>query len=352
MQAVPTRFPYATRRIASTLLLLGVAICVAACIGGELGRSSVETELSTTITLTSDHPVVTRSIDYEAKPGAQPVMGVDGYVEVVGVGGAFHPDVWISILNLETGDSVDRREGIGTASVEGGGHSAPCDGKPTLDAGASRSLPLPPCEAQWAVIARWLDGKPGAEIPLEINARMRAYATELYPDDQPFTLETLRITDAGVPLPADGPAVTRGDVRGSTKLTPASSRETHRSVLHVPRALLSGSGDDLRLGRIFVGIDLKERAPSMSMRTELSIGDVVVASARAPTSMERDWLARCRPDSDCDLPITLTFEPISASEVATMSADGVVAFDWRVEARFEDFGKSAIVPAELELVQS
>ena len=352
MQPAASRFRHEMGRFRSAVLILAVATGVAACIGGELGKSSVETKLSTTLTLTSDHPVVTHSIDYEAKPGAQPVMGIDGYIEVVGVGGAFHPDVWISILNLQTGDSIDRPEGIGTASVEGGGHRAPCDGKPAVDAGASRDLPLPPCKAQWTVITRWLDAKHGAEIPLEINARMRAHATELYPDDQPFTLDTLRITDAGVPLPADGPAVTRGDLRGSTNLNPSSSRETHRSLLHIPRALLTSSGDDIRLGRIFVGIDLKERSPSISMRTELRIGDDVVASAEAPISMERDWLARCPPDADCDLPITLTFEPRSASEVATMSPDAVVAFDWRVEARFEDFGESATLPAELELIGS
>jgi hypothetical protein len=115
--------------------------------------------------------------------------------------------------------------------------------------------------------------------------------------------------------------------------------------------LLDGASGDLRLGRIFVGIDPKERSPSMSMRTELSIGDEVVATAGAPSSIERDWLARCDPGSDCQLQITLTFEPKSSSEVATMAPDGVIAFDWVVEARFEDFGKGSTVPAELELVE-
>jgi hypothetical protein len=94
--------------------------------------------------------------------------------------------------------------------------------------------------------------------------------------------------------------------------------------------LLDGAGDDLRLGRIFVGIDLKERSQPMSMRTELSIDDEIVASAGAPNAIERDWLARCLPGSDCQLPITVTFEPKSSSEVATMSPDGVIAFDWRI----------------------
>jgi hypothetical protein len=89
----------------------------------------------------------------------------------------------------------------------------------------------------------------------------------------------------------------------------------------------------------------------MTMRTELSIGDEVVASASSPISMERDWLARCEPGSDCELPITLTFAPISASEVATIPPEGVIAFDWVIEARFEDFGEGATVPAELELLE-
>jgi hypothetical protein len=82
-----------------------------------------------------------------------------------------------------------------------------------------------------------------------------------------------------------------------------------------------------------------------------SIDDEIVASATATTSMERDWLARCAPGSDCELPITLTFEPISASEVATVPPEGVIAFDWVIEARFEDFAKGATVPAELELLE-
>ena len=303
------------------------------------------------MTLTADRPVVSRSVDYIAKAGAQPVYGVDGYIEVVGVGGARHPDVWISILNLETGDSVDRPEGIGTATAEGGGHSAPCDGKPTLDAGEFRSLPVPPCQARWTVIARWLEPEPGVEIPLQLNARMRAGATKMYPEGE-FTLDTLAVADAGVPLPVDGPAVTRAAVRGSTRLGVASQRETHRSVLRVPKALLDGKGDELRLGRIFVGIDRTEwSGHPMTMRTELSIDDAVVASSTAPISMERDWLARCEPGSDCELPIALTFEPVSASEVATLPPEGVIAFDWVVETRFEDFGEGAAVPAELELLE-
>jgi hypothetical protein len=343
----------ATGRIrGSALGLLVALLVVGACIEGELGRSSVVTEFGTTLTLTADHPVVTRSLDYVAEPGPKPVMGVDGYIEVVGVGDKpFHPDVWLSILNLETRDSADRRDGIGSASVDGGGHYAPCDGKPALDDGEQRALPAPPCQARWTVIARWLDAEPGVEIPLELNARMRAHATELYPESDPFALDTLAITDAGIPLPIDGPAVTRRAEHGSTTFTSTSDRETHRYLLRVPAALVDGAGSGLRLGRIFVGIGLNERSQPMSMRTELTIDDEVVASATAPISMERDWLARCAPGSACELPIMVTFEPKSSSEVATMSPDGVVAFDWTIEARLEDFGEGATMPAELELIE-
>jgi hypothetical protein len=351
MDARAMRWDRATRRLRWSAPGIALAITFAGgCIGGELGTSSVETEFGTTLTLTADHPVVTRSVDYVAEPGALPVYGVDGHIEVVGVGDARHPDVWISILNLESGDSVDRPEGIGSASVEGGGHGAPCDGKPTLDGGEYRSLPVPPCQARWTVIARWLEPEPGVEIPLELNGHMRAHATKLYPEGE-FTLDDFAVTDAGVPLPVDGPAVTRVAHDGSTRLTMSSERETYRSVLRVPRSLLESAGDDLHLGRIFVGIDVTEwSGPPMTMRTELRIDDEIVASATAPVSMERDWLSRCEPRSDCELPITLTFEPISASEVATMPPEGVIAFDWRVEARFEDFGDGATVPAELELL--
>ena len=334
------------------MLCLVVAMAVVAACEGELGTSSAETEFGTTLTLTADRPVVTRSLDYIAEAGAQPAFGVDSHIEVVGVGGAFHPDVWLSILNLATGDSADRPEGIGHASVDGWSHGAPCDGQSVLEAGEFRSLPGPPCQARWTVIARWLAPQAGVEIPLELNGKMLAHATELYPDDEPFSLDVLAVTDAGVPLPVDGPAVTRAAFSGSTRLTLSSERETHRSLLRVPEALLDGDGDDLRLGRIFVGIDRTEwSGHPMTMRTELSIDGEVVASATAPISMERDWLARCEPGSDCELPITLTFEPVSASEVATIPPDGAIAFDWVVEARFEDFGDGATVPAELELVE-
>jgi hypothetical protein len=342
-----------TGRIRRSALGLLVALMFAgACIEGELGKSSVETKFGTMLTLTADHPVVTRSLDYMAEPGAKPVLGVDGHIQVVGVGEPFfHPDVWLSILNLETGDSVDHSDGIGSASVDGGSHHAPCDGKPVLDAGELRDLPVPPCRARWTVIARWLDAEPGVEIPLELNASMLAHATELYPEGDPFTLDALAVTDAGIPLPIDGPAVTRRTYRGSTTFTSTSGRETHRYLLRVPAALVDDAGSGLRLGRIFVGIGLKERSQPMSMRTELTIDDEVVASATAPISMERDWLARCAPGSACELPIMVTFEPKSSSEVATMSPDGVVAFDWTTEARLEDFGEGATMPAELELIE-
>ena len=230
-----------------------------------------------------------------AEPGAKPVDGIAGHIEVRGVGEPFfHPDVWLTILNLETGESVDRSDGIGSASVDGGSHYAPCDGKPALEAGELRDLPVPPCHARWTAIVRWLDPKPGVEIPLELDADMLAHATALYPESDPFTLDALAITDAGVPFPVDGPAVTRGSAHGSTTLTSTSGREAHRYLLRVPEALLDGGSDALHLGRIFVGIGLKERSQPMSMHTELSIDDEVVATAGAPVSMERDWLARCR----------------------------------------------------------
>jgi hypothetical protein len=334
----------------SPVLGLAVVFALTGCIGGELGTPSTETTSSTPLTLTADHPVVTRSLDFEAKPGAQPVQAVDGYINVASVGDPpYRADVWISILDLETGDSIDQPDGIGSASIDGSGHHAPCDGKPALDAGEPRSLPVPPCKARWTVIARWLDAAPGGEVLLALNASLRAYANPANGVDLPFTLDTLAVTDAGVPLPVDGPAVTRRDLRGSTTLTPSSGLETHRAVLHVPRSLLAGRETDLRLGRIFAGIDLKERSPSISMKTVIRLEDEVVASATAPTSFERDWLARCAPDSNCVLPITVTFEPISASQVATMAPDAVVSFDWRIEARFEDFGEGATLPAELDL---
>jgi hypothetical protein len=334
----------------SVLGLVVAMVVVAAC--EELGQSRAEAEFGTTLTLTADRPVVTRSLDYIAEAGAQAVSGVEGHIEVVGVDGTFHPDVWISILNLETGDSVDRPEGIGGASVDGSSHGAPCDGQPVLAAGEFRSLLSPPCEARWTVIARWLAPEAGVELPLELNGHLRAYATGVYPESEPFSLDTLAVTDAGVPLPVDGPAVTRAALGGSTRLTVSSERQTHRFLLRVPEALLDGDSGDLRLGRIFVGIDRTEwSGPPMTMRTELSIDGEVVASASAWTSMERDWLARCEPGSDCELPITLTFEPVSASEVATAPPDGAIAFDWVVEARVEDFGEGATVPAELELIE-
>ena len=327
------------------------AVSSATSCGPELGTSSVKTEFGTTLTLTAEHPVVTRSLDYVAEPGAKTVHGIAGHIEVRGVGEPFfYPDVWLTILNLETGASVDRSDGIGSASFDGGSHYAPCDGKPALDAGELRDLPVPPCHARWTAIVRWLDPEPGVEIPLELNADMLAHATALYPESDPFTLDALAITDAGVPFPADGPAVTRGSAHGSTTLTSTRGRETHRYLLRVPEALLDGGSNALHLGRIFVGIGLKERSQPMSMHTELSIDDEVVATAGAPVSMERDWLARCRPGSDCELPVTVTFEPRSSSEIATMSPDGVVAFDWTIEARFEDFGEGATMPAELELI--
>jgi hypothetical protein len=53
-------------------LIMAMAV-VAAC--EELGTSSVETGFGTTLTLTTDQPVVTRSVDYVAEAGAQPVYG-------------------------------------------------------------------------------------------------------------------------------------------------------------------------------------------------------------------------------------------------------------------------------------
>ena len=339
-------------RLPWVALGFAAAVTSATSCGPELGTSSVKTEFGTTLTLTAEHAVVTRSLDYVAEPGAKPVDGIAGHIEVRGVGEPFfYPDVWLTILNLETGESVDRSDGIGSASVDGGSHYAPCDGKPALDAGELRDLPVPPCHARWTAIVRWLDPEPGIEIPLELNADMRAHATALYPEGDPFTLDALAITDAGVPFPVDAPAVTRSSAHGSTTLTSSSGREAHRYLLRVPKAVLEGGSDALRLGRIFVGVGQKERSPSMSMHTELSIDDEVIAAAGAAVSTERDWLARCRPGSDCELPIMVTFEPKSSSAIATMSPDGVIAFDWTVEARFEDFGKGATIPAELELLE-
>src|SRR5690242_19190949 len=58
--------------------------------------------------LTNEQPVVVRALDLVAVAGEMPVSGIEGFVSVNDQGGhgslgKTHDDVWISILNSETG---------------------------------------------------------------------------------------------------------------------------------------------------------------------------------------------------------------------------------------------------------
>lgn len=127
----------------------------------------------------------------------------------------------------------------------------------------------------------------------------------------------------------------------------------HRFPVRVPAALLDGEPVFPRLGRLFFGVDVTDwsGAPSY-LRTEVSIDGEVVGGATGPSASERDWLARCPEGDDCELPVTVTIEPASSSQVATYPPDGFIAIVWWLEARYEDFSADAVLPASLELVEA
>jgi hypothetical protein len=346
-----------TRSAVLVILAIGILGC---SITEPPGPPSTGTTFGTTLTLTHDQPVAITSLAYSGRAGDQAVSGITGYIEVVGQGGGgpgseTHPDVWVSLLNVETGASTDAIGGIGHASVDGWGHNARCDGASVFDVeGVYATAAVPPCDGRWTVIARWLEPEPGVEIPLEVNASMTANARDRPAAGEPTGLDAvLAITESGPPAGATGPAVTRAGAGGSARLSASTPRETHRFVLRVPAALLDGEAGFPRLGRLFFGVHVTDwsGAPSY-LRTEVSIDGEVVGGATGPSAPARDWLARCPQGIDCELPVAITIEPASSSQVATYPPDGFIAIDWVLEARYEDFSADAVLPASLELVEA
>jgi hypothetical protein len=340
-------------------ITLALMVLIAACsIVEPPGPPSLQTQFESSFTLTAESPVIVRTLAYQATPGAMKVQSVSGYVEVVGKGGGgpggeTHDDVWISIIDAETGRSSEGQDGIGHASVDGWGHYAPCDGMPVIEGTGLRPDPGPPCSARWTVIARWLDPQAGVEIPLELNGNMRASARDIPRSSEPFSLDTFSIAAADGPTFTGVPAVTRAAVTGSARITPSSSPETHHYFLRVPAALLGAAGGYPRLGRIFVGTTVTEwTGPPVDARVSLSIGGRVT-EPYGSSAGELDWLELCKSQADCELPVDVTVKYWqSEGSGKTAQPDGVMALDWRVEARLEDFSDNAAMPATLELVPS
>jgi hypothetical protein len=334
-----------------------VALTVSACsIVEPPGPPNVVTKFESSFSLTADQPVVVRTLEYTATPGEMAVRSISGYIEVVGKGGGgpggeTHDDVWISIFNAETGKSSEDVDGIGHASVDGWGHYAPCDGVAVIASGALRPDPGPPCTARWTVVARWLDPAPGADIPLELNGNMRAYARDVPRASNLFALLTFSIAQRGDPTFSGAPATSRAGVTGSARVTPTSAPQTMHYLLRVPAALLHGPAAYPRLGRIFVGSTVGEwSGPPADARVSLSIGGRVT-EPYGSTAGELDWLGLCKPDVTCELPVDVTVSFWeSTGSGKTSPPDGVMALEWRVEARLEDFSANATMPVGLELV--
>jgi hypothetical protein len=338
------------------IALLLVAILVVACIIEPPGPPSTTTDFQSTFTLTTERPVAIRTLEFKAVPGPMEVSGVQGHIEVVGEGGGgpgspSYPDVWVSILNVDTGSSTSSIHGNGHASVDGWGHPAPCDGQPGTNPRDLAPDRTAPCTARWTVIARWLEPEAGVEIPLELNANMRAWARRVPASGEAFALQEFSITQAAEPIFDGSPAVASARVKGSATITPASEPQPHKLILRVPAELVSGEGAFPRLGRLFVSSTVKEWSGSpMNIRFAASFAGRA-AGGYGGTAGEADWLSVCVKDEDCEIPIDLTISFWSSSSVESPPPDALMTVDWLVEARLEDFDPRATMPAGLELVE-
>ena len=322
------------------------------------GPPNVRADFHDTFKLTADAPVAVRTVEFTAIPGAMAVRGVGGYLEVVsdgggGPGGVVHDDVWVSILDVESGGSSDSVTGNGHASVDGWGHAVSCGGVPALASPEIAPNPQPTCHARWTVVARWLDPKPGVEVPLELNGRVSADARSLPGPSETFSLSTLSVKRFDAPTFDGLPAMTQARVKGSARITPTSPPETRHFVLRVPAALLlKDAALYPSLGRIFVGTTVTDwTGPPVDARVTLTIGDRVTAPYGG-TAGELDWLPLCRLRVTCELPVDVTvsyWETQGSGKTPTPG--GFMALDWTIEARLEDFSPKATMPAGLELVE-
>jgi hypothetical protein len=348
------------RRVRGLAFAIGSLLLVAGCVWIDeppyQGPPDARTYSTSTFSLTADAPVVVRTLEYRVTPGAMAVGAVESYLSVVakgsgGVGGTPHGDVWVSIINAETGGSADREHGIGHASVDGWGHGPRCDGAPVVASGPRRPDPAGPCSARWTVIVRWLDPRAGAEIPLELHGNMRAIARDVPQPSAPLSLDTFAITPVEAPAFIGAPAMTRAAVTGSRRVTPSSVPETSHFVLRVPKVLLGSIARYPRLGRIFVGSTVTDWSGQPShARVKLSIRDRET-DVYGSIAGEFDWLDLCDPGADCELPVDVTisfWESVGSGRTAP--PNGSMELDWRVEVRLEDFSAGATMPASLELV--
>jgi hypothetical protein len=339
------------------LAIATAALFVAACIVEPPGPPSVTTDFAATLRLTHEAPVAVRTLEFAAAEGDLRVAGTDGYLEVVGEGGGgpggkAYSDVWVSILNLASGVASDSVHGNGHASVDGWGHGISCDGEPRIGVdGQDGSRGSVPCRSTWTVIARWLEPTRDDERRLEINASLRAWAERVPPPGQPFGLRQLAITNADEPTFDGTPLVSSARVTGTATVRAEANPQTRRFLLRVPAELLAGGATYPRLGRVYASSDITDwSGRPMNLRLRVAFADRVT-DVYGGIAGELDWLSACEVGVDCELPVELTIEPWIASSVATPPPDGVMAIDWLVEARFEDFSGGTDAPTGLELVE-
>jgi hypothetical protein len=327
------------------------------CVAERGGPEPVTAPYAEKITLTAAAPVFVRTLRFTATSGDDHENSVDGYLEVVGEGGGgpggnSHPDVSLTVVNPETGVSPEGAKGIGHASVDGWGHSAPCDGGSIFVDDQERGRLSTPCEGSWTVIARWLDPAADSDIKLELNARMTGSVDSMSRSSAPPTFAKFTITAAEEPAVQGQPAVSRGVVRGTVKVDALGQPEAHDLRLHVPAALLDKATFP-RLGRLFVGSTATAwTGPPAQASVVATIGDQGTGGY-GNTGGEMDWLALCPLRRDCDLPIhlTITPHPMGQNYDATPPPGGSITLDWIVDARLEDFGGLSAFPADLTLVE-
>lgn len=339
-------------------MLIAVALTGAGCVITEPpGPPMALTTFHDEFTLTADAPVAIRTVAYAATPGTLAMSGAEGYIEVVGRGGGgpgsqTHDDVWVSILDVESGGSTDYIYGNAHASVDGWGHSVGCAGAPAI--GASPLVPdrTSACHSSWMVVARWLDPIRGADVPLDVNGRLRAFAAAYPSPGQTFALSTFAVERASAPTFSGQPATTSAQLTGSARITPSSTPTTRHLTLRVPAALLAASTRFPRLGRIFIGTKVTGwSGPPDEARVTMTIRDRTAAPYGSIAS-EFDWLTLCMPGADCVLPIDLTVAYWeSTGSGKSPSPDGFMALDWTMQARLEDFSSTGSMPAQLQLTE-
>ena len=303
-------------------LLIVVAIGAIACIVEKPAPPRADVQGSVAFTLTHESPTAIRAVRFEARPGLEPLstIALRASVDEPSVDPADRADVWVSIADPQTG-ALPGPSQYGSAGLGKSAYVGTCE--------------VEGCDRTWVAIARWMEPVAERRVDLELSAFIDAQARDdPMPDDPPFTLEEMSVTEDPKYRSDRGLAVERALIEDRVRVAAGEPDVVRTFLLRATKEAVAVEPRFPILSRMrFWSNVVDESGGDVGASGSISIDGEIALGNRGDGATEINWLDRCEPGATCVVPLEMTWTLDFGT--ATPPPDAWAELEWRLEARLE-----------------